>query len=91
MVPSNGIGKERSDVNSLSHLYVAAHQNEMLSLAANERLARRSASSEPRARLNAAWLVSSATGSIRSVWSLLSGPAERPTGTPTLINYPYRG
>lgn len=78
-------------MNSLSHLYVAAHQDEMRKLAANERLARQSDATEPSARINAAWLVSSATGSIKSVWSLLSGPAERPSNIPTLTNYPYRG
>jgi hypothetical protein len=82
MVPSTGIGKERSDVNSLSHLYVAAHQNEMLNRAANERLASTGNTSESKVKLGSAF---------KSVWSLLSGPAERPMGTPTLINYPYRG
>ena len=69
-------------MNSLSHLYVAAHQNEMLNLAANERLAAKAHSSESKVKLGSAF---------KSVWSLLSGPAERPSGTPTLINYPYRG
>ena len=69
-------------MNSLSHLYVAAHQNEMLNLAANERLAAQGNSSESKVKLGAA---------IKSVWSFLSGPAERPAGTPNLINYPYRG
>jgi hypothetical protein len=66
---------------SLSHLYVAAHQAEMLNLAANERLARPQAASRPIHRLGSA---------INSLWSLLSGPAERPL-TPTLDNYPFRG
>ena len=68
-------------MNSLSHLYVAAHQNEMLNLAANERLAALAGKNQPKVRLGAA---------VKSVWSLLSGPAERPL-TPTLTNYPYRG
>ena len=68
-------------MNSLSHLYVTAHQNEMLNLAANERLARQGATNEHKLNLGAA---------VKSVWSLLSGPAERPV-TPTLTNYPYRG
>ena len=70
-------------MNSLSHLYVAAHLDEMLNLAANERLAAPKAQgpSAP-ARINAA---------AKSVWSLLSGPAERPMQLPTLTNYPYRG
>jgi hypothetical protein len=82
MVPSNGIGKERSDVNSLSHLYVAAHQNEMLTLAANERLARTRTSTESRVSIGSA---------LKNVWSFLSGPADRPLNIPTLTNYPYRG
>jgi hypothetical protein len=82
MVPSNGIGKERSDVYSLSHLYVAAHQNEMLNLAANERLARPQTTSESRVSIGSA---------LKNVWSFLSGPAERPLNIPTLTNYPYRG
>ncbi len=67
---------------SLSHLYVAAHQNEMFNLAANERLAAQAHSSESKVNLGAA---------VKSVWSLLSGPADRPSSTPTLVNYPYRG
>ncbi|HEY3163000.1 MAG TPA: hypothetical protein VGJ71_01500 [Candidatus Limnocylindrales bacterium] len=66
---------------SLSHLYVAAHQAEMLNLAANERLARPQATTASRIRLSA---------SISTLWSLLGGPAERPL-TPNLDNYPFRG
>ena len=69
-------------MNSLSHLYVAAHQNEMLNLAANERLARPQARSESRVSIGSA---------LKNVWSFLSGPAERPLNIPTLTNYPYRG
>jgi hypothetical protein len=68
-------------VNSLSHLYVAAHLAEMHKQAANERLAPKRSTTSPVRRLEAA---------IRSVWSLPSGPAERPL-TPTLTNYPFRG
>ena len=68
-------------MNSLSHLYVAAHLDEMLNLSAAERLAPRKPS-QTRARLTAA---------AKSAWSLLSGPAERPLDLPTLSNYPYRG
>ena len=68
-------------MNSLSHLYVAAHLDEMLNQAASERLVA-STSTERKARL---------TGAIKSVWSLLSGPAERPMTLPALTNYPYRG
>lgn len=67
---------------SLSHLYVAAHQSEMLDLAANERLARPATTARPAFRLGAA---------LHSAWSLLSGPAERPQTLPTLTDYPYRG
>jgi hypothetical protein len=81
VIAIDAIGKERSDVNSLSHLYVAAHQDEMLKQAANERLARKQPAIKRNSRLVA---------TVRSVWSLLSGPAERPL-TPTLSNYPYRG
>jgi hypothetical protein len=90
MVPM-GTGKERSDVNSLSHLYVAARQNEMRNDAANERLAKLASSTDAKTRLNASWLASTAGGSLKSVWSLLSGPADRPGGIPTLTDYPYRG
>lgn len=72
-------------MNSFSHLYVAARQNEMLAASARERLARkavRPTTARADLKLGAA---------LRSVWSLLSGPAERPTNTPTLTNYPYRG
>jgi hypothetical protein len=68
-------------VNSLSHLYVAAHQNEMLNLSANERLASKTAPARP----------SRVAAATKSVWSLLSGPAERPLILPKLDNYPYRG
>ena len=81
VIPSDGIGKERPDVNSLSHLYVAAHQNEMLNLAANERLASQLATQRP-IRLGAA---------LNSVRSLLHGSAARPLELPKLTNYPYRG
>jgi len=70
-------------VNSLSHLYVAAHRNEMLAASAAERLARNAhPASATERNLGAA---------LKSVWSLLSGPAERPMNLPTLTNYPYRG
>lgn len=69
-------------MNSLSHLYVAAHQNEMLIFAANERLARTQQVAKRPSRIAAA---------VKSVWSLLTGPAERPMTLPSLTNYPYRG
>jgi hypothetical protein len=81
VIPSDGIGKERSDVNSLKHFYVAAHLDEMRKSAANERLAR-SLHVERPSRLGAA---------LKSLWSLLNGAAERPVALPNLSNYPYRG
>ena len=67
-------------MNSLSHLYVAARLDEMLALAANERLAPK----------RAARTVSLGAAA-KSAWSLLSGPAERPMNLPVLTNYPFRG
>jgi hypothetical protein len=70
-------------MNSLSHLYVAAHLDEMLDLAANERrVAPKAQGPNAFARF---------TASAKSAWSLLSGPAERPMQLPALTNYPYRG
>jgi hypothetical protein len=69
-------------VNSLSHLYVAARQDEMRTLAASERLARKQPATKRQSRLGA---------TARTVWSFLTGPAERPLNLPTLDNYPYRG
>ena len=68
-------------MNNLSHLYVAALQNEKLTNAADERLASKGATASHKLDLRAA---------AKNVWSLFSGPAERPL-TPTLTNYPYRG
>ena len=68
-------------MNSLSHLYVTAHLDEMRTEAANERLAPKS-STQHSSRI--------ATFA-KSAWSLLTGPAERPMTLPTLTNYPYRG
>ena len=70
-------------MNSLSHLYVAAHQNEKLAASANERLARKARPARKTENTLGA--------ALKSVWSLLSGPAERPMNLPTLTNYPYRG
>ncbi|HET7030569.1 MAG TPA: hypothetical protein VFI34_08665 [Candidatus Limnocylindrales bacterium] len=67
---------------STNDLFVRALIDERLAAAAAERrAAKRSTSSHVMARIDAA---------IKSAWSLLSGPAERPS-TPTLINYPFRG
>ena len=53
----------------------------MLTLAANERLAEKIDSAHKR----------SFGAAVKSAWSFLSGPAERPVNIPTLTNYPYRG
>lgn len=67
---------------STSHLFVQAILDEKRAAAAAERLLpKTSTSSDLKARLD---------GALKSVWSLLSGPADRPS-TPTLINYPFRG
>ena len=73
-------------MNHLSHLWIAAHLDEMRANAAQERLAAAASTKSAdgfKSRFNAA---------AKSAWSLLSGPAERPlTPTPTLVNYPFRG
>ncbi len=66
---------------STNHLLVQALINEKLAAAAAERLVPRTSTTSLKDRLD---------GAVKSVWSLLSGPAERPV-TPTLINYPFRG
>jgi hypothetical protein len=65
---------------STSHLFVEAILDEKRASAAAERLASKP-SSAPKVRLDAA---------AKSLWSLLSGPADRPA-TPTLTQYPFRG
>jgi hypothetical protein len=67
---------------SLGHLYVAAHIEERLDQAAAERLAATTHSTHYRAR---------AAAVAKNVWSLLSGPADRPLQLPSLNQYPYRG
>jgi hypothetical protein len=65
-----------------SHLFVQAILDEKRAASAAERLvAKPSTPSHLKVRFD---------GAVQSVWSLLSGPAERPA-TPTLINYPFRG
>ena len=71
-------------MNSINSLLVSARQDALLAEAANERLARASKTQVNRPNRLA--------GAAKSLWSLLSGPAERPmTIVPTLTNYPYRG
>ena len=70
-------------MNTISTLLVSAHQDALLAEATAERLAR---STKPQAsRPNAV------AATVKSLWSLLSGPAERPMTLPTLTNYPFRG
>lgn len=71
-------------MNSLSHLYVTAHINELLNLSANERLAA-AATGGPTKR------TSRLAAAVKGAWSLLSGPADRPMTLPPLTDYPCRG
>jgi hypothetical protein len=66
---------------STSHLYVAAILDEKRAAAAAERLV---------AKPSTTSLTSQIAYGAKSLWSLLSGPADRPN-TPTLVNYPFRG
>jgi hypothetical protein len=70
-------------VNTISSLLVSAHQDALLAEAAAQRLAKASKPQVERSNR----LADAAKG----LWSLLSGPAERPMTLPTLTNYPYRG
>jgi hypothetical protein len=70
-------------VNTFSTLLVSARQDSLLAEAAAERLAR---SSTPRVERP-----NRAVAAVKSVWSLVTGPAERPMTLPTLTNYPFRG
>jgi hypothetical protein len=65
-----------------NRLLVQVLIDEKLAAANAERaLAKKASPSQLKARLD---------GAVKSAWSLLSGPAERPS-TPTLVNYPFRG
>ena len=66
---------------TLTSLLVSAHQDELLAQAAADRLARTS-------RVQKVASPNRVASAVKSVWSTLSGPAERPT-TPTLVNYPF--
>ena len=70
-------------MNTINNLLVSARQDALLAEAAAERLAQASKPQvdHPNRIANA----------VKSVWSLLSGPAERPMTLPALTNYPYRG
>lgn len=64
-----------------NHLFVQALIDEKLAAASAERLVAKRSTSNVTARID---------GAVKTVWSLLSGPADRPS-TPTLTNYPFRG
>jgi hypothetical protein len=66
---------------STSHLFVGAILDEKRAAAAAERLV---------AKPSTTSLTSQVAHAAKSVWSILSGPADRPY-TPTLVNYPFRG
>ena len=68
-------------MSSLSHLYVAARLDEMLTSAASER----------RVPSTQSHRLDRLTSAAKSAWSLLTGPADRPMQLPALTNYPYRG
>jgi hypothetical protein len=66
---------------STSHLYVGALLDEKRAASAAERLAAQTPSTESKLGFTAA---------VKNAWSFMTGPAERP-GTPTFVNYPFRG
>lgn len=66
---------------STSHLYVGAILDEKRAAAAAERLVTKPSTTS---------LTSRVADAGKSLWSLLSGPADRPN-PPTLVNYPFRG
>jgi hypothetical protein len=70
-------------VNNFSHLLVSARQDALLAEAAAERLARtyKAAAHRP----------NRAAAAVKSVWSLLTGPADRPMTLPAINDYPFRG
>ena len=70
-------------MNTINTLLVSARQDALLAEAAAERLAQASKPQVDRPNRLA--------DAVKSVWSLVSGPAERPMTLPTLTNYPYRG
>jgi hypothetical protein len=67
---------------TIHSLHVPAHQNELLAEAAAERLARTART--PADRQNRL------VDAVKSGWSLITGPADRPVGLPPLSDYPYR-
>ena len=62
-------------------IVVAAKINALHAEAAAERLAAAGKPASP----------NRITGAVKSVWSNLTGPADRPMVLPTLTNYPFRG
>jgi hypothetical protein len=81
VIPTTG-SERRSDVNAYTTIYVQAHIDELHAEAASERLARNARTSAAnRNRL---------ADAVKSVWSLLNAPIERPMTMPTLSDYPFR-
>jgi hypothetical protein len=80
VIPTTG-SERRSDVFSNS-FYVQAHIDEMLTQAAAERLARDARTSVARRNRLA--------DAVKSVWSFLNDPVERPMTIPTVSDYPFR-
>ena len=66
---------------STSHLYVGAILDEKRAAAAAERLVTKASTPS---------LTSQLAGATKSLWSLLTRPADRPN-TPTLVNSPFWG
>jgi hypothetical protein len=69
-------------VNAYTTIYVQAHIDELRAEAASERLARNArTTTADRNRL---------ADAVKSVWSFLNAPIERPMTMPTLSDYPFR-
>jgi hypothetical protein len=81
VIPTTG-SERRSDVNAYTTIYVQAHIDEMHAEAASERLARNArTTAADRNRL---------ADAVKSVWSFLNAPIERPMTMPALSDYPFR-
>lgn len=65
----------------MNSMYVAFRQSELRAEAAANRLAKEARGTTERRRLSAA---------VKSAWSLLSGPADRPMVLPTFNQSPFR-
>jgi hypothetical protein len=81
VIPTTG-SERRSDVNAYATLYVQAHIDQMHAEAAAERLARDASTSIAR------W--DRLADAVKSVWSFLNAPVDRPMTLPTVADYPFR-